>query len=102
MSKKAQTLIQLLEECEKMGVRDFDNKIVENIAKRTGFRNFFDVTLIDSREKLPQSFIKKDYFIIHLGKGRHRLVQGIEKGYHVFDNIEDRISWSYKPSIINQ
>jgi hypothetical protein len=47
--------------------------------------------------------IENDYFIIHLGEGKHQFVKGIKGGFHTFENIKDKdiIEWKYKKSLLN-
>ena len=81
----------------------FNNDEVKTACARVGFGNPFDATKIDSSAGLPDALIEDDAFVVHLGRGVHRFVFGIENGYHRFEPIpdSDRISWTYRPSILN-
>lgn len=54
--------------------------------------------------KIPQILLDEDYFILHLGRGRHKFVKGINNGFHSFEDInEDNIfDWKYRKSILNE
>ncbi len=54
--------------CESKNNYVFDNELIKEICKEVGFKNPFDVTKLDSIEKLPKEFIKEDIAIIHLGQ----------------------------------
>ena len=43
-------------------------------------------------------------FIIHLGGGKHKFVKGIDKGFHKFEPIADKhtFTWKYRQSILNE
>jgi len=80
----------------------FTNTLVKEI---TGSRlsNQFDVTKIDTSDRIPIELGKEDVFVVHLGGGRHRFVKGIAQGYHKFEPVpKERVfSWPYKPSILD-
>lgn len=82
----------------------FDNTTVKAAAHDLGFKNPFDATKVDRSDLLPEDVRKAGYYILHLGEGRHRFVQGIEVGYHRFEPIaeEERIPWKYRPSVLNE
>ncbi len=101
VSKKKQALVKILEECEKTGNFIFHNDFVKKVCQEVGFGNPFDATHIDSIDGLPDIYREKDYFIVHLGKGNHKIIKGIQSGYHVFEEIERRIPWPYKPDILD-
>ena len=69
-----------------------------------GFGNPFDVTKLDNTSKFPQVMLDNDYFIVHLGKGKHKFVKGINKGFHRFEPIapENIYTWKYRKSILNE
>ena len=75
--------------------------MVKEIAKKHGFGNPFDATKVDSSSTLPAIIRDEDYFLIHLGGGKHRFIKGILDGYHQFEAITESIEWGYIPSILN-
>jgi hypothetical protein len=104
MSKKQLVIANLFSHCLQTGEMTFHNNLVKEMAKEHGFGNPFDATKLDHKGRLPQLLLDADHFIIHLGKGYHRFVQGIQFGYHSFEPIEaDEVSeWQYTPSLLNQ
>ena len=100
-SKKAQVLEEIFRACKKRNDFVFDNAQIKEISTRIGFGNQFDVTKIDNTNKLPQLLQKENYFVVHLGEGRHQFVQGIEYGYHTFESIKKERERTYIPSILN-
>lgn len=93
-----------MKHCQKKNNYVFHNDLVKEISKKVGFGNPFDVTKIDSTEKLPSFLKSEDCFILHLGEGKHKFVKGIERGYHKFEAIthDSLQSWSYKKSVLNE
>jgi hypothetical protein len=61
------------------------------------------MTKLDDTSKFPDVLLKEDYFIAHIGGGYHQFINGINKVFHKFENIEDDeiINWVYRPSILN-
>lgn len=102
MSKKHLVLEELYEHCKQKNDFTFDNDLVKEFCKKYNFGNPFDVTKLDSSEKLPQSFKNEDICILHLGKGRHQFIKGIDKLYHSFEPIQKRKQWAYKKSLLNE
>ncbi len=100
-NKKHEVLIRIYEQCKKSKNFVFNNEIIKEVSKEVGFKNQFDVTKIDSISKLPDLFIKEDVAIIHLGKGNHKFINGINKVFHQLEPIEKIIQWDYKKSILN-
>jgi hypothetical protein len=100
-NKKQNVLLNLYEICEKKGDFTFDNELVKKVSAEVGFTNQFDVTKLDTKEKLPDFFIKNDIAVIHLGRGIHKFIKGINKIYHDFEPIKKNIEWKYKKSILN-
>lgn len=82
----------------------FDNTLVKETCKKIGFGNPFDATKIDNTEKLPTLMKENDYFLIHLGEGKHQFVKCINYGFHKFEiiNSDEIKEWSYKKSILNE
>lgn len=81
----------------------FDNQLAKEVTG-TEFSNQYDVTKIDTSAKLPAELRESDYFVIHLGGGRHQFVRGIKAGYHELEPIpaEDTIDWKYRRSLLNE
>ena len=52
---------------------------------------------------MPDNIVKQNYFIAHLGGGKHKFIKGISKIYHSFEEIDDKeiVEWQYRPSILN-
>lgn len=103
-SKKKQVIAEIFRICRDKGNYEFDNQLVKKISNQIGFTNPFDATKIDNSALLPQILRDKDYYVCHLGKGRHCFVPGIENGYHRFEEIseEDARPWKYKKSLLNE
>ncbi len=103
MGKKQDVITKVFEHCEKENNYIFNNNLVRTIAKKVGFGNPFDVTKLDDTKKFPDILLKKDYFIIHLGKGYHKFVKGIKNGFHKFEPIDTNnvFEWKYRQSILN-
>jgi len=103
-SRKREAIEDVFNYVIECGSRDliFDNELVKKITSEK-FSNQFDTTKFDNSSKLPDLLREKDYFIIHLGEGRHQFIKGINKGYHEFEKIpEDKIiDWRYKKSVLN-
>lgn len=104
MSKKKEVIEAVFKDCIEKGNLQFDNSIVSKFAKELNFTNPFDATKIDNTDILPDLLKEKNYFIIHLGEGRHQFIKGISKGYHKFEEIETNLSfeWKYRKSILNE
>lgn len=103
MSKKHQVIEDLYNYCKTNPKLNFifDNNLVKEFCVKNEFGNPFDVTKIDSKDKLPKLLIDNDIAIIHLGSGKHKFIKGINKVYHHFEKIQDEINWDYKKSILN-
>ncbi len=104
MSKKKEVIERIFRICQKKNDFTFDNSLVKQMANEVGLANPFDATKWDHSEKLPEILKEHDYFIIHLGGGKHKFVKGIEKGYHRFESIteENIFPWKYRKSILNE
>lgn len=105
-SKKHQVLEELFEYCKKRDGENqlsytFTNEDVKKMSEKIGFGNSFDVTKIDSKEKLPVLLRTEDYGIIHIGKGRHMFVKGIDNLYHSLEPISKEETINQQKSIIN-
>jgi len=101
---KKTVITELFQACEKSGCFEFDNEFVKKICKKEAFKNQFDATKCDNSNNLPDILRKKDYFVLHLGNGKHKFVKGIQRGYHKFEPIPDRnqYQWKYRKSLLNE
>lgn len=104
MGTKQKVIAEIFKLCEKGKFFVFDNMLVKKVCKKHGFGNPFDVTKLDDTSRFPQILLDKDYFILHLGEGRHKFVKGIKKGFHVFEKIEKKkiFDWKYRKSLLNE
>ena len=104
MSKKSEVILEILKTCEDKNDFVFNNDLVKKICKKYKSGNPFDATKIDNTSKLPPELIERDYFILHLGKGRHRFVKGLKYGFHKFEEInpEEIFEWKYRRSLLNE
>ncbi len=102
MNKKQQVLTELFKICKKRNNYVFHNDLVKKVSKKFGFGNPFDATKIDNKNKLPQILLDNDFAVIHLGKGKHQFIKGINKVYHDFEPIQETIQWTYKKSLLNE
>ena len=100
MSNKHRVLEALWQHCQN-GNYQFDNNLVADICKKFGFKNQFDITKIDSKDDLPPSFLDQDICLLHLGKGRHQFVHGIDKLYYTFEPMQDSIEWKYRKRLLD-
>jgi len=102
--KKSLVLARLFKMCQGRGNFVFNNDEVRKFCEAVGFKNQFDVTKLDNREKLPAVLRKEDYAMVHLGKGRHKFVKGVDNVYHAFEEIApDRAhKKEYRKSILNK
>lgn len=103
-NKKHKVITEIFQLCVSRNNLIFDNNLVKEICKKHKFGNPFDATKIDSSDELPTSLKEEDYFIVHLGEGRHAFVRGINIGFHDFEEVkEDSIfDWKYRKSILNE
>ena len=104
MGKKQEVITEIFKTCQRRNNYEFDNTLVKDIAKKIGFGNPFDATKLDNTSKFPEILLDNDYFIIHLGGGKHKFVKGINKGFHKFEPIDkkDTFDWKYRQSILNE
>lgn len=102
INKKHLVLESLLQHCKEKNNFIFHNDLVKEISKKHNFGNPFDATKLDSSDKLPKIFKEQDICLLHLGGGYHQFIQGIEKLYHPFEEIQDSIKWQYKKSLLNE
>ena len=104
MGTKQEVVAELFKRCQKKGDFVFENAQVKEVCKEYGFGNPFDATKFDDTSKFPQILLDEDYFILHLGSGRHKFVKGISNGFHSFEEIseENIFDWKYRKSILNE
>jgi len=105
MGKKKDIIVKLLDSLIKSESKtlEFDNKMVKAITGEA-FANQFDATKFDNTDKLPQALKDRDFFVVHLGSGKHRFVKGIKLWYHAFEKIPAHsiFDWKYRKSILNE
>ncbi len=104
MGKKQDVIEEVFKICENIRDYEFDNDLIRTISKKIGFGNPFDATKLDDTDKFPEILIQNDYFIIHIGGGKHKFVKGIKNGFHSFEKIDDKniYDWKYRQSILNE
>jgi len=104
MGVKQDIITEIFESCWKSGKRIFDNDMVKQICRKHSFGNPFDATKLDNTSVIPSKLVAEDYFIIHLGHGRHKFVKGIKRGYCNFPRVQrgNRIPWKYRQSLLNE
>jgi len=102
MSKKDLVLTDIFTKCQTKNDFVFDNDLVKFYCKKHSFGNPFDVTKLDDTSKFPNIMLENDFFLLHLGEGRHQFVKGISKGFHYFEEIEEIAEWKYRKSILNE
>ncbi|MDH7603747.1 MAG: hypothetical protein QHH13_02495 [Melioribacter sp.] len=87
MGNKQEVITEIFKICQRRNNYVFDNDLVKDVCKKFNFGNPFDATKLDDTSKFPQILIDEDYFILHLGNGRHKFVKGIRNGFHDFEEI---------------
>ncbi|STQ85940.1 hypothetical protein LS73_002030 [Helicobacter muridarum] len=112
MNKKHLVLESLYHFCKQQEDFTFHNDLVKEMCIKHGFGNpftkettalpCFDVTKLDSSDKLPPLFKNQDICLLHLGGGYHQFIQGINKLYHPFEPLQDSVKWQYKKSLLNE
>lgn len=104
MGIKQDVVAEIFKLCKKKRGFVFDNNLVKKVCKKHGFGNPFDVTKLDDTTKFPKILLREDFFILHLGEGRHKFVKGIDKGFHRFEKVDKKntIDWKYRKSILNE
>ncbi|MDE2688728.1 MAG: hypothetical protein OXI16_14715 [Chloroflexota bacterium] len=102
-SKKKQVLTRLYSLCKSRQDFVFTNDEVKAVCGEIDFKNPFDATKIDTSTGLPDALLEDDAFVVHLGRGAHQFVFGIENGYHRFEPVPDnrRFQWNYRRSMLN-
>ena len=103
VGQKKQVLAEVFTICKNKGDFVFHNDLVKDVCKKVGFGNPFDVSKLDNTKVFPNIMLEEDYFLIHLGEGRHQFIKGIDKGFHTFEEIEEKNirNWEYKKSLLN-
>ena len=102
MNKKNLVITEIFEICKEQNNFIFDNDLVKSICKKHGFGNPFDATKLDDTLKFPTILKQNDFFILHIGEGKHQFVKGIENGFNSFEKITSIVDWEYKKSILNE
>lgn len=104
MGIKQDVIAEIFKTCEKRHDFAFDNELVKQVCKKYDFANPFDATKIDDTSKFPEILKSKDYFILHLGEGKHKFVKGIKNGFHDFEQIDKKevFDWKYRKSLLNE
>lgn len=103
MGTKQNVITEVYRICKRQQNFIFDNELVKRVCKKYKFGNPFDATKLDDTSKFPQVLINDDYFILHLGEGKHKFVKGISSGFHIFEKIgKNNIDWKYRKSILNE
>lgn len=102
LSKKKQILEKLFIYCQQQNNFVFDNDLVEKFCKEAVYGNKFDVTKLDSKTELPPLLIQNNCGVIHLGRGKHQFVLGLDSIYHPFEPITNYIDWPYHKSLLNE
>jgi hypothetical protein len=102
LSKK-DIILEMFYQCSKNNNFVFDNSFVKNILKLSNSNtNPYDMTKIDSLNKLPDELVKQNVSIIHHGDGVHEFIFNANQYiYHDFAKIDNVINWQYRPSILN-
>jgi hypothetical protein len=101
---KKEIITEIFNICKSKNNFEFDNNLIKEVLVKKGSKtNPYDMTKLDSTEKFPEILINENYFIVHLGDGRHKFVKGIKKVFHKFEEIEEneKMSYPYRPSLLN-
>ncbi|MHB1645372.1 MAG: hypothetical protein EVG15_03990 [Candidatus Acididesulfobacter diazotrophicus] len=101
---KKEIITEIFNICKQKNNFVFDNKLIKDILKRfDSDTNPYDMTKLDNTKKFPDILLKEDYYIAHIGNGKHQFIKGINKVFHEFEKINDGeiVKWSYRPSILN-
>lgn len=104
MGTKQDVIAEIFKRCRQKNEFVFDNSLVKQVCREYDFGNPFDATKLDDTSKFPQVLLDEDYFILHLGGGKHKFVKGIKIGFHHFEDIpENKIfDWKYRNSLLNE
>jgi len=101
---KKDIITEIFKICKDRNYLVFNNDEVKAVLIKLGSStNPYDMTKLDSLSKFPPVLLENDYFISHLGNGKHQFIKGINKVFHKFEDIkkEEIINWVYRPSILN-
>jgi hypothetical protein len=104
MGIKQAVIAEIFNICKQKKDFTFDNMLVKEICKKHHFGNPFDATKLDDTSKFPRILLKEDYFVLHLGEGRHMFAKGISNGFHSLETINKKniYDWKYRRSILNE
>jgi len=100
-NNKHKVIEQLYKICKEQNNYIFDNELVKDVCKAKKFGDPFDITKLDNKTKLPKTLLDNNIAIIHLGSGKHKFINGIDKIYHNFELIQNIVEWKYTKSILN-
>ncbi|RZV39502.1 MAG: hypothetical protein EVJ48_04735 [Candidatus Acidulodesulfobacterium acidiphilum] len=101
---KKDIVAEIFNICKKKNNFIFDNDLIKKILKKYNLNtNPYDITKLDNTSKYPEILLKEDYFIAHIGQGKHCFIKGLNKVFHEFEPIKEDevIKWPYRPSILN-
>ena len=74
MGIKQDVIAEIFKLCKKRKDFVFDNTLAKEVCKKYSFGNPFDVTKLDDTSRFSQVLLKEDYFILHLGRGKHKFI----------------------------
>ncbi len=103
VSKKGIVVDKLYSMCKSRKNFEFSNDDVKTVCAEVKFGNQYDVTKLDSSSALPESLVADDVFVVHLGRGIHKFVRGIDIGYHKFESVlpDNNYQWYYRPGMLD-
>ncbi len=101
-NKKKKIMSAIFDEALVSGKMEFDNDFVKKVAEKFNFANPFDATKLDSSDLLPENMKTNDYFLIHLGGGKHKFIKGIGNGYHKFADPLRHETFEYELSVLDK
>jgi len=104
MGIKQEIITELYRNCKQKNNFIFNNDDVKQLCKKLGFGNPFDVTKLDNTSKFPKILLEENFFILHLGEGKHIFYNEINHGFHKFESVDDKniFNWKYRKSILNE
>jgi len=101
---KKDIIIEIFNICKQRNNFVFNNSLVKEVLRKNKSQtNPYDMTKLDTTEKLPKELLKQNYCVVHIGGGLHQFVKGVNKVFHKFEEIEEseKIKWPYRPSVLN-
>ena len=101
---KKESIAEIFLICKKKNNFIFDNDLIKKVIKKSASNaNPYDITKLDNTSKYPDILLKEDYFIAHIGQGKHCFIKGLNKVFHEFEpiNEDEVVKWPYRPSILN-